>query len=145
MCSHTFDTSINGVPRIVKEWYDDEYRDLPTHLISRGALIIRKMCLLLIVVVLLCECSNIMITNRWQYFAFFSASLERHRRPTVQQSKRRHFQSTLPVGCETNDPLPIYFIILQHCCERVCAFTLTVTKFKCLNIYNGFRKNFRHL
>ena len=55
MCSHTFDTSMNGVPRIVKEWYDDEYRDLPTHLISRGALIIRKMCLLLIVVLLLCE------------------------------------------------------------------------------------------
>ena len=46
---------MNGVPRIVKEWYDDEYRDLPTHLISRGALIIRKMCLLLTVVVLLCE------------------------------------------------------------------------------------------
>ena len=83
MCSHTFDTSMNGVPRIVKECYDDEYRDLPTHLISRGALITRKMCLLLIVVVLLCECSNIMITNRWQYFAFFSGSLERHRRPTV--------------------------------------------------------------
>ena len=37
-----FDTSVNGVPRIVKECYDDEYRDLPTHLISRGALIIRK-------------------------------------------------------------------------------------------------------
>ena len=50
MCSHTFDTSINGVPRIVKEWHDNEYRDLPTHLISRGALIIRKMCLLLTVV-----------------------------------------------------------------------------------------------
>ena len=78
MCSHTFDTSMNGVPRIVKEWYDDEYRDLPTHLISRAALIIRKMCLLLIVVVLLCECSNIMINNRWQYFAFSS-----FRRPTV--------------------------------------------------------------
>ena len=71
MCSHTFDTSINGVPRIVKEWYDDEYRDLPTHLISRGALIMRKMCLLLTV------------NSRWRYFAFFSASLERHRRPVV--------------------------------------------------------------
>ena len=59
MCSHTFDTSINGVPRIVKERYDNVYRDLPTHLISRGALIIRKMCLLLTVVVLLCERSNI--------------------------------------------------------------------------------------
>ena len=83
MCSHTFDTSVNGVPRIVKERYDDEYRDLPTHLISRGALIIRKMCLLLIVVLLLCERSNIMINSRWRYFAFFSASLERHRRPVV--------------------------------------------------------------
>ena len=82
MCSHTFDTSINGVPRIVKEWHDNEYRDLPTHLISRGALIIRKMCLLLTVVVLLCERSNIMINSRRRYFACFSASLER-RRPVV--------------------------------------------------------------
>ena len=83
MCSHTFDTSVNGVPRIVKERYDNVYRDLPTHLISRGALIIRKMCLLLTVVVLLCERSNIMINSRWRYFAFFSASLDRHRRPIV--------------------------------------------------------------